>query len=154
MPPWQIDRRVASAVVKNDMSLTDSQIAAIVRWADTGAVKGDPADMPLAGQVPAAAGMGRRHSGHGHSDRQRKHRLRRGLRPVAVATLHRLSIIERKESGFGIREPDAAPNTPPVVSVRPTQHPVGLGETATLTVSATDHGSTQNRRTRKLPAWS
>ena len=60
MPPWHIDRRVGIRKFKNDMSLTDSQIAAIVRWADAGAVKGDPADMPppLKFPPPQAWGVG------------------------------------------------------------------------------------------------
>ena len=72
-----------------------------------------------------------------------------GKTEVAVATFHRLSIIERKQAGFGIREPGATPNTPPVVSVQPTERTLPLGDPLTLTVSATDDGLPQNRRTRK-----
>jgi len=38
---------------KNDMSLTDDQIATIVRWVDSGAPMGDPKDMPPPRQWPA-----------------------------------------------------------------------------------------------------
>src|SRR5580693_4839711 len=47
MPPWHIDRTVGVQKFKNDMSLTDQQIDAIVRWVDAGAPLGDPKDMPL-----------------------------------------------------------------------------------------------------------
>ncbi|MGA2712690.1 MAG: cytochrome c [Bryobacteraceae bacterium] len=50
MPPWHIDKTVGVQHFKNDMSLTDEQIAAIVRWADSGAPLGNPKDMPPAKQ--------------------------------------------------------------------------------------------------------
>src|SRR5438132_14165848 len=46
MPPWHIDRTVGVRKFKNDMSLSDEQIGAIVRWVDSGALPGDPKDMP------------------------------------------------------------------------------------------------------------
>ena len=47
MPPWHIDKTVGIQQFKNDRSLTDAQIATIVKWVDAGAPKGDPKDMPL-----------------------------------------------------------------------------------------------------------
>jgi hypothetical protein len=44
MPPWHIDRSVGVTHFKNDMSLSDEQIATIVAWVDSGAVEGNPAD--------------------------------------------------------------------------------------------------------------
>ena len=46
MPPWHIDKTVGIQKFKNDMSLSDEQIDAIVRWVDAGAPQGDPKDMP------------------------------------------------------------------------------------------------------------
>jgi hypothetical protein len=46
MPPWHIDRNVGIQDFKNDRSLSEDQIATIVRWVDTGAPKGDAKDMP------------------------------------------------------------------------------------------------------------
>ena len=46
MPPWHLDRTVGIRHYKNDRSLGDDEIATIVRWADAGAPRGDPADMP------------------------------------------------------------------------------------------------------------
>ena len=46
MPPWPLDRTVGIQEFKNDPSLSDEDIATIVRWADAGAPMGDPADMP------------------------------------------------------------------------------------------------------------
>jgi len=46
MPPWHIDRSVGVQKFKNDMSLTDAQVATIVQWVDGGAPQGDPRDLP------------------------------------------------------------------------------------------------------------
>jgi mono/diheme cytochrome c family protein len=46
MPPWYIDKSVGVRHFKNDVSLSDKEIAAIVNWVDNGAPKGDPKDMP------------------------------------------------------------------------------------------------------------
>jgi hypothetical protein len=46
MPPWYIDRHVGVTHFDPDPSLTDVEIAAIGAWVDSGAAKGDPADMP------------------------------------------------------------------------------------------------------------
>ena len=46
MPPWHLDRTVGIREYVNDRSLTDAEIAVIVRWADAGAPRGDPADLP------------------------------------------------------------------------------------------------------------
>jgi hypothetical protein len=48
MPPWYIDKHVGIRNFKNDVSLTDQEIATIVQWVDSGAPKGNPADMPPA----------------------------------------------------------------------------------------------------------
>jgi hypothetical protein len=54
MPPWHIDRGIGVQRFKNDMSLTDEQIATIVAWVDQGAPRGNLADMP-APRPPATA---------------------------------------------------------------------------------------------------
>ena len=46
MPPWHIDQSVGVQHFKNDMSLSDAQIDTIARWVDSGALEGDPKDMP------------------------------------------------------------------------------------------------------------
>jgi hypothetical protein len=46
MPPWHIDRSVGVQKFKNDISLTDEQLATIVAWVDGGALQGDPKDLP------------------------------------------------------------------------------------------------------------
>jgi hypothetical protein len=46
MPPWHLDKTVGVRKYKNDRSLSDDEIATIVKWADTGAPQGKPADMP------------------------------------------------------------------------------------------------------------
>jgi hypothetical protein len=51
MPPWHIDKSVGIQKFKNDMSLTDDQIATIVAWVDGGALEGNPGDLPPARPV-------------------------------------------------------------------------------------------------------
>jgi len=46
MPPWYIDKNVGVRHFKNDASLSEEQIATIVQWVDSGAPKGNPADLP------------------------------------------------------------------------------------------------------------
>jgi len=46
MPPWHIDKNVGIRKFQNDVSLSDQEIATIVQWVDSGAPKGNPADMP------------------------------------------------------------------------------------------------------------
>jgi hypothetical protein len=52
MPPWHLDKTVGIQHFQNDRSLTDSQIATIVRWVDSGAPLGDPKDLPPPKQWP------------------------------------------------------------------------------------------------------
>ena len=53
MPPWHLDKTVGIQKFSNDRSLSDDQIATIVRWVDSGAPMGDPKDMPPAIQWPS-----------------------------------------------------------------------------------------------------
>jgi len=46
MPPWHLDRRIGIQDFKNDPSLTEQEIATIIRWVDNGAPQGNPADTP------------------------------------------------------------------------------------------------------------
>ena len=46
MPPWYIEKDIGIQAFKDDWSLTDDEIAKIARWADNGAPRGNPADMP------------------------------------------------------------------------------------------------------------
>jgi mono/diheme cytochrome c family protein len=46
MPPWHVDRTIGIRKFKNDPSLSDAEVAAIVAWVDAGAPRGNPADMP------------------------------------------------------------------------------------------------------------
>ena len=52
MPPWHIDRNIGIQQFKNDRSLTDDEIGTIVQWVDSGAPRGNPADMPSPPQFP------------------------------------------------------------------------------------------------------
>ena len=56
MPPWHLDKTVGIQQFQNDRSLTDAQIATIVRWVDAGAPMGDPKDMPPPKQWPEDEG--------------------------------------------------------------------------------------------------
>jgi hypothetical protein len=46
MPPWYIEKNVGIQRYKDDPSLSDDEIANIGKWADNGAPRGNPADMP------------------------------------------------------------------------------------------------------------
>ena len=46
MPPWFIEKDVGIQQFKEDMSLSEEEITTIARWADAGAPRGNPADMP------------------------------------------------------------------------------------------------------------
>ena len=46
MPPWHLDKTVGIRRYKNDRSLSDDEIATIVKWTDNGAPQGDPTLMP------------------------------------------------------------------------------------------------------------
>ena len=46
MPPWFLDKTIGIQKYKNDPSLSDADLATIVKWVDEGAPEGNPADMP------------------------------------------------------------------------------------------------------------
>jgi hypothetical protein len=54
MPPWFIEKNIGIQRYKNDPSLSDDEIRTIAAWADSGAPRGNPADMPPA--IARAAG--------------------------------------------------------------------------------------------------
>jgi hypothetical protein len=53
MPPWHLDKTVGVQEFRNDISLTDEEIATIGRWVDGGSPEGNPADMPAAQSYPS-----------------------------------------------------------------------------------------------------
>ena len=55
MPPWFIDKNIGVQHFSNDVSLSDQEIATIVKWVDAGAPQGNPSDMPPARQFPDGA---------------------------------------------------------------------------------------------------
>ena len=67
MPPWHIDRSVGVTHFKNDMSLTDEQIATVVAWVDGGALEGNPADFKAKPVAKDLFWMGER-DGYGPPD--------------------------------------------------------------------------------------
>ncbi len=48
MPPWYVEKNIGIQQFHNDPSLSDEEIATLARWADSGAPRGNPADMPPA----------------------------------------------------------------------------------------------------------
>src|SRR5215510_8836204 len=48
MPPWYVEKNIGIQNFKNDPSLSDEEIARIAKWADSGAPRGNPVDMPQA----------------------------------------------------------------------------------------------------------
>jgi hypothetical protein len=56
MPPWHVDPTIGIQKFANDLSLSDTQIAAIAKWVDDGAPLGNVADMPAPKQWPNDGG--------------------------------------------------------------------------------------------------
>jgi mono/diheme cytochrome c family protein len=48
MPPWYVEKNIGIQQFHNDPSLSDDEIATLAKWADSGAPRGNPADMPPA----------------------------------------------------------------------------------------------------------
>ena len=46
MPPWYVEKNIGIQKFKNDPSLSADEIAMIAKWADSGAPRGNPGDMP------------------------------------------------------------------------------------------------------------
>jgi hypothetical protein len=46
MPPWFVEKNIGIQKFKNDPSLSEEEIAKIAKWVDSGAPRGNPADMP------------------------------------------------------------------------------------------------------------
>jgi hypothetical protein len=46
MPPWYMEKNIGIQEYKDDPSLDADEVARIASWADTGAPRGNPADMP------------------------------------------------------------------------------------------------------------
>jgi hypothetical protein len=46
MPPWYIEKDIGIQHYKDDISLSDVEIATVAKWADTGAARGQDADAP------------------------------------------------------------------------------------------------------------
>ena len=55
MPPWHIDRDVGIQGFKNDASLSEEEVEAVVAWADAGAPQGNPSEAPPAPELPSGA---------------------------------------------------------------------------------------------------
>jgi len=48
MPPWFVERNIGIQHFKQDPSLSEPEIAMIAKWVDSGAPRGNPADLPRA----------------------------------------------------------------------------------------------------------
>ena len=46
MPPWFVEKNIGIQGFKHDPSLSEAEIASIAKWVDSGAPRGNPADMP------------------------------------------------------------------------------------------------------------
>jgi hypothetical protein len=46
MPPWYIEKDIGIQQYKDDPSLSEEELGLIAKWADSGAPRGNPADMP------------------------------------------------------------------------------------------------------------
>src|SRR5215204_729789 len=55
MPPWYVEKNIGIQKYKDDPSLSAEEIAMIAKWADNGAPRGNPADMPPAKEYADAS---------------------------------------------------------------------------------------------------
>ncbi len=55
MPPWYAEKDIGIQHFKDDPSLSELEILTIAKWADTGVVRGDVADLPAARHYADAA---------------------------------------------------------------------------------------------------
>ena len=46
MPPWFYEKNIGIQKLKDDVSLSDEELALIAKWVDNGAPEGDPKDLP------------------------------------------------------------------------------------------------------------
>ena len=46
MPPWYVEKNIGIQEFRDDPSLSDEEVALVAKWADSGAPRGNPADMP------------------------------------------------------------------------------------------------------------
>ena len=46
MPPWFLEKDIGIQAIKDDLALTEEEIATFAAWADSGAPRGNPNDMP------------------------------------------------------------------------------------------------------------
>jgi mono/diheme cytochrome c family protein len=53
MPPWFVEKNIGIQHFKGDLSLSEEEIAKVAKWADSGAPRGNPADMPTAKSAAA-----------------------------------------------------------------------------------------------------
>jgi hypothetical protein len=68
MPPWHVDKSVGVQHFKNDISLSDEQVATILAWVDQGALEGNPADLPKPRPVTTTLFWQGEHDGYGPPD--------------------------------------------------------------------------------------
>src|SRR4051794_38077418 len=54
MPPWYMEKNIGLQKYKDDPSLSAAEVAMIATWADSGAPRGNPADLPPARQYADA----------------------------------------------------------------------------------------------------
>ena len=83
MPPWFIDKNVGIQHFSNDVSLSDQDIATIVKWVDSGAPEGNPKDMPPRASIPERAGMANWQARSYCEPAERRDREGQGARSVA-----------------------------------------------------------------------
>jgi hypothetical protein len=53
MPPWHINHELGIQDFKNDRSLEENEIEAILAWIDNGMLEGDPRDLPAPKEFPS-----------------------------------------------------------------------------------------------------
>ena len=70
MPPWYIEKNIGIQHYKDDVSLSDVEIATVAKWADTGALRGNPDRHAGGAQLRRRERLAYRHAGSGRVNRR------------------------------------------------------------------------------------
>ena len=70
MPPWYVEKNIGIQEYQFDPSLNPEEVAKIAAWADAGAPRGNPADMPPPKPTGGCRALDGRRAGSDHRDRR------------------------------------------------------------------------------------
>ena len=110
MPPWFVEKNIGIQKFKHDPSLSDEEIARIAKWADSGAPRGNPADMPPPQDFDERRHVDDWRTGSGSASRRRSRSRRSVLTSGALSASCPTGLTEdRYVSAVEVREVNDIP---------------------------------------------